>query len=107
VGNEDIMREQLRKLADFSEMPNVEIFLLPLNAHREPIIMESYTLLSFEPAYDVRFPDVALIDNLSVSMEVQQDNITHMYRVSWEKLRASSLSVEETIRRIVTLADGI
>lgn len=105
VGGEDIMRRQLHSLIEQAKLPNVQIFVLPLDVHREPIISESFTLLEFAPAYEVHFPDVAHIENLSVSLKVQEDGITHMYRRSWEALRAAALSADESIDRIAALAE--
>lgn len=104
VGDRDIMRRQLRGLVELSALSNVEMFVLPLNVRREPIVLESFTLLNFAPAYDVSFPDVVHIENLSVSMELQDDAITHLYRRSWEALKAVSLPPGESIRRIEALA---
>ncbi|TMQ91618.1 helix-turn-helix domain-containing protein [Actinomadura soli] len=105
VGSKDVMRKQLKALVELSALPNVEIFVLPLGVHREPIVSESFTLLEFAPAYDVSFPDIAHIENLSVSVEVQDDGITHMYRRSWEALRRAALPSDESIRRISALSE--
>ncbi|MFI0481521.1 helix-turn-helix domain-containing protein [Actinomadura sp. 9N215] len=105
VGGEDVMRRQMHTLIELSKLPNVQIFVLPLDVQREPIVSESFTLLEFAPAYEVHFPDVTHIENLSASLKVQEDSITHMYRRSWEALRAAALSADESIGRIAALAE--
>ncbi|TDC68365.1 helix-turn-helix domain-containing protein [Actinomadura sp. GC306] len=100
VGDRKIMRRQLEAMLKMAELPNVELFVQPMNVPREPIIGESFTLLTFTPAYDVRFPDVAYIDSFQLQLDVQDDKITDRYRRAWEALKRSSLSGEESLRLI-------
>lgn len=105
VGDPGVMRRQLLSLLGLADLPNVHIYILPLESHREPIFSESFTLLEFAPSYDVSFPDVVYIDNLLTMGELQDDSITHMYRMCWEAVRSVSLSADASILRISRMAD--
>lgn len=104
VGGPEVMRRQMAKLMAMADLPNVNIHVLPLNVHREPVIGESFTLLEFLPAYDVRFPDIIFIDNSwTTAAEFQDDTVTHMYQRSWGILKAASLSPDDSVERIARL----
>ncbi|MFD0857185.1 helix-turn-helix domain-containing protein [Actinomadura adrarensis] len=93
------MRAQLAFLIEVSELPNVDIRVISLDAPREPVFSESFTLLEFSPAYDVQFPDLLYIDNVQ-AVEFVDDKITYPFRRSWEQFRESAMSPEDSIERI-------
>jgi transcriptional regulator with XRE-family HTH domain len=99
IGDHEAMREQLSRLLEFAELPNVDLLIIPLNVPREPVFGESFTLLRFVPAYDVKFPDVLYIDNIRAA-EFLEDSVTYAYRRSWERLRTGALSPGESVERI-------
>ncbi|WP_024935223.1 helix-turn-helix domain-containing protein [Actinomadura welshii] len=105
IGDRGVMRRQLASLLELAALPHVQIHVLPLDEPREPVFSETFTLLEFAPTYDVKFPDVVYIDNLSTMAELQDDSITHMYRMCWDALRSISLSADESMLRISQLAD--
>nr|WP_243717170.1 DUF5753 domain-containing protein [Actinomadura sp. KC345] len=107
VGGPGIMRRQLESLVEMAELPNVELFVQRLNVHREPLIGESFTLLKFDPAYDIQFPDVACIDSFLLQIDVQDDTITDRYGRAWEALRQASLSGRESMTYISRMAHEV
>ncbi|WP_243722627.1 helix-turn-helix transcriptional regulator [Actinomadura sp. 7K507] len=107
VGDSGIMRRQLKSLVALAELPNVNLFVQRLSIHREPLMGESFTLLKFDPAYDVQFPDVAYVDSFQLQVDVQDDTITDRYGRAWEALRRASLSSEESKIYISRIAHEI
>ncbi|MGI5321475.1 helix-turn-helix domain-containing protein [Actinomadura nitritigenes] len=105
IGDRDIMHGQMLDLLDLAALPNVHVHVLPLEADREPIFSDTFTLLGFAPAYDVVFPDVVYLDNLVTMAILQDDGATHTYRLCWDALRSVSLSAEESRRRIARAAE--
>ncbi|TDB89486.1 helix-turn-helix transcriptional regulator [Actinomadura sp. 7K534] len=105
MGDPDVMRQQMLSLLDLATLPHVQIYVLPLKVHREPVFSETFTLLEFEPAYDVSFPDVVYVDNLSTMGELQDDGITYMYRRCWEAVKAASLTADESLNHISRMAE--
>ncbi|MEU8803163.1 helix-turn-helix transcriptional regulator [Spirillospora sp. NPDC048819] len=105
VGDSGVMRRQMLSLLELAALPNVQIHVLPLDVPREPIFSESFTLLEFASAYDVSFPDVVYVDNLSTMAELQDDSITHMYRMCWDALKSISLEADESMLWVSRVAD--
>jgi transcriptional regulator with XRE-family HTH domain len=105
IGSRKTMRRQLDYLVELAQLPNVEIGVIPLNVSREPVFGESFTLLKFSPAYEVRFPDFLYIDNVQ-SSDFLDDTITYSYRKSWEWLKESALPPAESIDRISQAAQA-
>jgi transcriptional regulator with XRE-family HTH domain len=103
IDSRDTMRHQLEYLAEVALLPNVQIRIIPLDAPREPVFGESFTLLEFSPAYDVTFPDLLYIDNVQ-SAEFLDDKITYGYRMSWQSLSESAMSPEASVDRITRAA---
>ncbi|WP_433478658.1 helix-turn-helix domain-containing protein [Spirillospora sp. CA-142024] len=105
VGGREIMWRQMQRLMELAQLPNVDIRILPLDVHREPVIGESFTLLKFASVPDIPFPDIAYIDNFSMAAaEFQDDGITDMYGRAWEVLRSVCPSAEESVLRISSIA---
>ncbi|XRQ16306.1 helix-turn-helix domain-containing protein [Actinomadura welshii] len=117
IGNRDVMRRQMRKLLSLTELPGVEIRVLPLGVHREPIVGESFILLKFGSAdddantssavdeEDVNFTDVVYIDNSwMTAAEFLDDSLTYRYQRSWDALKSAALSPDESVLRISQLA---
>ncbi|MBO2457788.1 helix-turn-helix domain-containing protein [Actinomadura violacea] len=105
IAGRDVMQAQMLALLEVAALPNVRIHVLPLDVEREPIFADDFTLLDFAPAYDVTFPDVVYLENLSTTAVLQRDEVTHMYRLSWESLSSVCLSVDESLRRISRAAE--
>jgi hypothetical protein len=105
IGDRDIMRRQMLDLLELAELPNVNVHVLPLDVDREPIFSDTFTLLEFAPAYDVAFPDIVYLDNLTTMAVLQGDSATHTYRLCWDALRSLSLSAEDSRRRIARAAE--
>lgn len=104
IGSPAVMRRQLDKLVKMASQRNVNLYVLPLNVPREPVLGEAFTMLEFESAYEVDFPTVIYIDNSwTTAAEFQADDVTHMYRQSWEILKSASLSAEESVAHIARL----
>lgn len=95
------MRDQLRRLIDLSEMPNVTIQLMPIASTAHPGLMGGFTLVSFPGPV----PDVAVLENLNGSTYVEGDGAA-LFAGAFERIRAAALSVEDTLARIAELEEG-
>ncbi|GAA1550011.1 helix-turn-helix transcriptional regulator [Actinomadura kijaniata] len=106
VGERETMRRQLVRLAELTDLPNLELHVLPLRNPRTPVFGDDFTLLRFSPAYEVVFPEVLYIDGLQTS-EHQEEELTYSYRLAWDSLRSSALSHAESTDRIARAAAEI
>ncbi len=96
-----IMREQLRKLLDTVDMPNVTIQLMPLDSTPHPGTMGGFSLVGFPGPT----PDVVLLENVSGETYVEGDG-TSPFTKAAERIRATALSVEDSLARIAQMEEG-
>jgi transcriptional regulator with XRE-family HTH domain len=95
------MRDQLRKLLEVSELPNVTIQVMPTDATVHPGILGGFSLVSFPGPT----PDVVLLENLSGATYVEGDG-THPFADAVKRIHAAALSEEDSLARIATLEEG-
>ncbi|WP_329142997.1 helix-turn-helix domain-containing protein [Streptomyces sp. NBC_01456] len=95
------MREQLRKLLDVSELPNVTVQLMPMDSTAHPGMFGGFGLVRFPGPT----PDVVLLENLSGATYVEGDG-AQPFAHAVERIRAAALSVEDTLARITKLEEG-
>jgi transcriptional regulator with XRE-family HTH domain len=95
------MREQLRKLLDAAEMPNITIQIMPLDSTAHPGLQGGFSLVSFPGPT----PDVVLLENLSGAAYVEGDDASP-FAGAVERIRAAALSVEDSRARITKMEEG-
>ena len=64
VGDELVMREQLRRLAQLADRPNLTLQILPLDA-QHTVFGESFVIFRFGPDNDAMLQDVVSTDRVS------------------------------------------
>ncbi|MBB5625259.1 hypothetical protein BJ981_000958 [Sphaerisporangium krabiense] len=95
------MREQLRRLLDTAELPNVTVQIMPLNSTAHPGILGGFSLVSFPRP----IPDLVLFENLSGATYIEGDDTTPFTKAI-ERIRASALSMEDSRALIARLEEG-
>ncbi|GAA2930991.1 MULTISPECIES: helix-turn-helix domain-containing protein [Streptomyces] len=95
------MREQLRRLLDASELPNVTVQIMPLDSTAHPGLFGGFGLVSFPGPT----PDVVLLENLNGATYVEGDG-AQPFASAVERIRAAALSVEDALARIAQLEEG-
>ncbi|MFD0901707.1 helix-turn-helix domain-containing protein [Actinomadura sediminis] len=103
VGDADVMREQLDHMARIGDLPHVTLQILPLDVPHS-VVVESFTLLEFPPAYDVTFPDIVHTESITISHSADE-RFTHMYRLAHNSLASQALTPAETRQRIIEARD--
>jgi transcriptional regulator with XRE-family HTH domain len=98
------MRDQLQRLLDLSEQPNVSIQILPSTAASHPGAMGSFTMLGFPEHPDL---DVVHIESLTNALYVEDRDQVRTYGQAFERLRASALPCEESLAYIARLKDNL
>jgi transcriptional regulator with XRE-family HTH domain len=88
-GDNDVMRQQLDQLATFSELPNVEVRVLSLTAEN-PMATGAFSYMKFAPVHDVPLADLVVVEQLTGSYYLEEEENTHKYHVTFEYLRANS-----------------
>jgi len=89
-GDHSVMREQLQRLAEASDLPNVTVQILPLNrSHR--LAVESFTILQFGEAHETTLHDVVDTEILSSALYLEGETDTYEFRLAFEHLAKESL----------------
>lgn len=101
VGGAKVMREQLGKLLELAELPNVRIQVLPFAGGAYPGMLGSFTHMEFgdgedpeepdpEPDPTYRHPDVVYIEGHTG--DVYEEENTDRFKAVFENLRVAALS---------------
>jgi hypothetical protein len=101
-GSTDVMRQQLNQLATFSELPNVEVRVHSLTAEN-PMATGAFAYMKFAPLHDVPLADIVVVEHLTGSYYLEEEENTHKYHVTFEYLRTSS-HTPETSRDLIRSA---
>lgn len=104
IGEESVMHRQLEHLVTVSELPNVEIRILPLLGDR-PIVSGSFNYLQFRQIHDVSLNDVVVLESQTGMEFVEAEEEALQYLVAFESLIDSALSTEETQALIASVAN--
>ncbi|WNV90348.1 DUF5753 domain-containing protein [Umezawaea sp. Da 62-37] len=97
VGGKDVLRRQLERLCELSELPNVSLRLFPFAAGASPGVSCPFTLLFIEPAQ----AHIAYTETLTGADYIKT---TGAYSVAFEEAEVLALSEDNTraalVRRI-------
>jgi transcriptional regulator with XRE-family HTH domain len=94
-GGSSVMRDQLEKLIDMSELPNVALHILPLDGSH-PVGTGAFYHMRFPQIHEVPLPDMVTIEHMLGNYYVEDDEESHKYWVVFEQLVAGSLGVQES-----------
>jgi hypothetical protein len=106
IGDPATMRAQLEHLVSASELPNVEVRILPLN-REVPLVTSSFSILSFSarpPRDPAGLGDVVHIEGLKDELYVTGEAEVYLYGIFFEALTRAALSPVESrhaLRRCV------
>lgn len=89
-GSSSIMVQQLERLAELSDLPNVGIQVLPLDGDH-PIGTGAFSYMQFAQVHDVNFPDIVYVERLNGDYSIEDTQETNKYRVAFERLREVAL----------------
>lgn len=88
-----VMRGQLTRLAEVSELPNVTLQIFPLQTVH-PVITSSFVLLKFGRAHDTELNDVVSTEQLQSNLHFEGEADTHQYRLAFQALSDAALDPE-------------
>ncbi|MEV7801469.1 helix-turn-helix transcriptional regulator [Microbispora sp. NPDC088329] len=91
-GDHEVMREQLRRLVEVSELPNVELRILPLDADH-PINTGAFCHLKLPEFHDIVYLEALLGGRL-----VEDETIVYRYEVAFDYLETKALDVDDSRR---------
>ena len=96
IGKPRLMYDQLQHLVQMSDLPNVELRVLPLS--KERLAVNSFTILGFNPIGGIgRFPDVVNTESaVGSDLYVEGETDTYFHRLVFQSLVGASLSPPES-----------
>lgn len=100
LGDPSLMRQQLGRLAETSELPNVTLKIFPTGVE-EPLAIGPFSYMQFAQVHEVPMHDIVSIEQLYGTDYLENEDHTHMYRVAFEYLTAHSLDPGQS-RELIT-----
>jgi transcriptional regulator with XRE-family HTH domain len=105
IGSDHVMYEQLQRLADECDRPNVTLQVLPLDGPHT-VIGESFVLFSFEADGDAVLQDVVSTEQMRSGFILEGERETYLHRVAFRALTEGALSPAESKRLILDTAES-
>lgn len=104
VGGAEAMREQLDHITEMSNLPHVNVQVLPFSAGVHPAMDGAFRILGFPEAAD---PDVAYLENQAGSLYLEEEPEIDRYARMFSHLIAKALDPEESRRMIARIAGDL
>jgi hypothetical protein len=93
VGSTAIMRDQLHRLLEASELPNVTVRVVSYGAGALPVAINKFIILSFE---SLSLPDVVYVEVLTNDLYIERKEDTDAYDVAFRVMEGMAATQEET-----------
>ncbi|WP_263247218.1 helix-turn-helix domain-containing protein [Saccharopolyspora rosea] len=102
IGGAEVMREQLDFLLARSELGNVTVQVLPIDAGAYPGIGTAYHLVTFGPDH----AEGVYLENLHDGLYVEEDEEIEVYTLAFERLERRALPADASADRIAEIRDS-
>lgn len=96
IGDRSLMRDQLERVLDASELPSVTVQVLPFDSGTYPAT-GSFTMLGFPARED---PDLVYRDGITDAVYLEGEHHVREYTRAFDGLRAAALSPQRSARLI-------
>lgn len=103
VGGPKVMREQIEHIAELSELPHVDVRLLPFSVGEHPSMGVSFTVLRWSEAS----ADVVYVENDRGSLYLERPSDIARYVEIFEQLRSRALADTKLRSALATLASAL
>jgi transcriptional regulator with XRE-family HTH domain len=100
VGGPQVMAEQLRRLAEAAERPNVTLQVLPFGAGEHAGMDGGFTIFGFSRSAD---SDVVHLDNTTGDLYLENPEEIQRYNEVFEQLDTAALGADESLALVVAL----
>jgi transcriptional regulator with XRE-family HTH domain len=105
VGDDLVMREQLQRLMDEADRPNVTLQILPLDA-RHTVFADSFVIFRFGPDNDAMLQDVVSAEHFRTGFSMEGERETYLHRIAFEMLVGASLDPASSKALILKTAES-
>jgi transcriptional regulator with XRE-family HTH domain len=104
VGGPAIMRAQLLRLLEVSDLPHVTLQVVPFGAGAHAGMENPFLILGFPEPAD---PDVVYVDNVQSGSYLEEPSDVYRYTLMFDHLRASALNPADTLVMVKQAADRL
>jgi transcriptional regulator with XRE-family HTH domain len=104
IGDESVMYEQLQRLVQEADRPNLILQILPLSA-QHMVFGESFVVFSFQDATDAT-QDVVITEQLRNSVTLEGERETYLHRIAFQALAEASLDPAQSRALILDTAQS-
>ena len=101
VGGQAVMRAQLGRLMEASELPNITFQVIPFDVGAHAGMPGSFIVLQFA---EEAIPDVIYVDSMAGELFLEEDRDVRRYKLIFEHLRAVAVSPDASRRLIASIA---
>lgn len=105
VGNDQVMYEQLQRLAHEADRPNLEFRILQLDS-QHTVFGDSFVLFGFKEDTDATMRDVVSAEHLRNGVSLQGEKETYLHRIAFGMLEEASLKPAESKALILETAES-
>jgi transcriptional regulator with XRE-family HTH domain len=100
IGDESVMYEQLQRLAQEADRPNLTVQILPLNG-QHTVFGESFVIFGFRDDQDV-----VITEQLRNSVTLEGERETYLHRIAFQSLCEAALDPAESRALILETAES-
>jgi len=100
------MHEQLGYLVAISELPNVDLRILPLDGEHM-VATGPFNYLRFRQLHEVPLGDIVVYENLTGMDDIESESELHQYQVVFESLVRAALDPTRSNALISTVAEQV
>lgn len=96
VGSRHVMATQLHHLAEMTQLPNVELRILPLEGESS-LMADSFVVFGFSPEHETaRLGDVVSTESVENYFSIEGETDTYSFRLFFRALAAAALSPDDS-----------
>lgn len=103
MGGPEVMREQLNRVAEASQWPNVTLQVLPFSSGAHPALCGPFSIIEFPERSD---PDVVYVDSWGGPIYLEKDRDVRACAEAFDRLRAAAMSPGDSAALASKLAGG-
>jgi transcriptional regulator with XRE-family HTH domain len=103
VGGPEVMREQLRHMAELAELEPVTVQVLPTAVGAHAALASGFIILSFD---DLDEPDIAYVEHSLGALSLDKAGDVTRARLTFERVLSDALDPAESLALIRRLAGG-
>ena len=105
IGDETVMHDQLQRLVQEAERPNMTLRILPLNA-QHTVFGESFVIFGFGEDAEAMLQDVVSTEQLRSGFTLEGERETYLHRIAFQMLAEASLDPAESKALILETAQS-